>query len=677
MVSASQNLATQQPATSVQQAVSPVVVEQLATEQLAAEQLAAGLDVKTLAAEGYFQAIAYWLNEPLILQSIYVQVSADDVLGRVKVLAEFERVPEPQRLVRFVCDRLYRLNSGVIEGVHLIARTIGSSQTLWEQRVRIPTSHQRQSKLDAPKLGTPKLNAQKKTELATPNQNSQKRQLIHESSRSKIARDVVRSQFKFFRAALISGTATAALLFGGLTALVLSDRLSTPVIATDPKEEMIPWYGKLPEATEVVARSSGNRPESNRAQTIEAALETVAVVPHEDVQNPQDPTITLLFGGELSLNDFVFEEAESLDQLFADLSIYQNADVAMVGLSEPLATPSTTLQEDFYQRTRPEAVKALKAGGIDIVNLASEGTLTYGARGLDETLRTLDRQGIYRVGAGRDQKEAHRPEILEVKGQRIAYLGYNPEALTAAKEDKAGVALTKSKERSHILEDIRAIRPQVDWVVVNYRWGDLLGSKAPKDKASSLAAVPEDWQKSLAYDAVDAGADLVVGYHPSQIQGAEVYRDRAIAYSLGDFVFGDSPLTDHDTAALRVSLRNQQMKVEFLPVSIRDSQIEMATGDQGITILQSIRDASKTLEKPLRFPTVLDAQPHITQPDPAPFVEPALTPTETFNQPAQPLKPIEFTLPTSTPPEVEEQPYDPPAVHPILQESDALFPVNQ
>lgn len=676
MVSASQNLAIQQPATSTEQAVVPIVVEQLATEQLAAEQLAAGLDVKNLAAEGYFQAIAYWLNEPLIPQNIYVQVSADDVLGRVKVLAEFERVPEPQRLVRFVCDRLYRLNSGVIEGVHLIARMIGASQTLWEQRVRIPTSHQRRSKLDVHKS-----DALRETELATPSQNSQKRQLIHESSRSKIARDVVRSQFKFFRAALISGTATAALLFGGLTALVLSDRLSAPILATHPEEEIIPWYGELPEATEVVLRTGSTSQEShqsNRAQTIEAALETVAVVPHRDVPNPQNPTITLLFGGELSLNDFVFEEAESLDQLFADLSIYQNADVAMVGLSEPLATPSTTLQEDFYQRTRPEAVKALKAGGIDIVNLASEGTLTYGARGLGETLRTLDRQGIYRVGAGRDQKEAHRPEILEVKGQRIAYLGYNPEALTAAKDDKAGVALTNSKERSHILEDIRAIRPQVDWVVVNYRWGDLLGSKAPKDKASSLAAIPEDWQKSLAYDAVDAGADLVVGYHPSQIQGAEVYRDRAIAYSLGDFVFGDSPLTDHDTAALRVSLRNQQMKVEFLPVSIRDSQIEMATGDQGISILQSIRDASKTLEKPLRFPAVLNAQPNITQPDhPAPFIEPALTPAETFNQPVEPLKPIEFAVPTPTPTEVEEQPSDPPAPHPTLQESDALFPVDQ
>ncbi|MEO1621937.1 MAG: CapA family protein, partial [Cyanobacteria bacterium J06632_3] len=652
----------------------------------------AGLDVKQLAAEGYFQAIAYWLNEPLVSQNVYAQVLADKLPGRLKVLVEFERPPQPQRLMGFVCDRLYQLNSNVIEGVYLIARAIGSGKTDWEQRIRIPTATQRRPAKVTAIPSEPPVSAgeQRQPPLIQP--------LIHESPRSKIARKVVRSQFKFFRAALISGTAIAAFFFGGLTELILSDRLAASV--ENPAEEnitdMTPWYGDIPDAMEVALHSE-NRP-SNRGRTVEAALETVAVIPHTDIAQPDDPTITMVFGGELGLNDFVFEEAESLDQLFSDLTIYQQADVAMVGLSEPLATPSTTLQEDFYHRTRPQAVQALKAGGIDIVNLANEGTLTYGARGLDETLRTLDQQGIYRVGAGRDQKEAHRPEILEVKGQRIAYLGYNPEAVKAAKDDKAGVALTNSKERSHIQEDIRAIRSQVDWIVVNYRWGDMLGTATENSEeksdasadASALAAMPEDWQKSLARDAVDAGADLVVGYHPSQIQGAEIYRDRAIAYSLGDFVFGEAPLEDHDTAALRVSLRNYQMKVEFLPVSVRNSQIQMATGDRGTAILRSIRDASKSFEQPLKFPAVLDAQPTFTPSFPtSPNIEPDTEPEASFSSPAsslslppstsadQQIDPIPpDQLPTDYQPlldELEAVEYAEPAPNVLLRESDALF----
>lgn len=666
-----------------------------------AEQGLAGLDVRQLAAEGFFQAIAYWLNEPLVPQNVYAQVLSDEVPGRLKVLVEFERSPQPQRLMGFICDRLYQLNSNVIEGVYIVARAIGSGKTDWEQRIRIPTARQRRVK--TAEDATPEASSLTEALAAESDATKVSPQLLHESSRSKVARNVVRSQFKFFRAALISGAATAAFLFGGLTELILSDRLTLPAArqATSPTEQdIIPWYGDIPEATEVALRSA--IAEQNQGRTVEAALETVAVIPHNDLAQPEDPTITLVFGGELGLNDFVFDAAESLDNLFSDLSIYQQADVAMVGLAEPLATPSTTLQEDFYHRTRPQAVQSLKKGGIDIVNLASEGTLTYGTRGLSETIKTLDSEGIYRVGAGRNQQEAHRPEILEVKGQRIAYLGYNPEALKAAKDDKAGVALTSSKERAHILEDIRAIRPQVDWIVVNYRWGDILGNTPEKSStASPLATIPEDWQQSLAHDAVDAGADLVVGYHPSQIQGAEIYRDRAIAYSLGDFVFGEAPLEDHDTAALRVSLRNQQMKVEFLPVSVRDSQIQMATGDRGETILKGIRNASKTFDQPLRFPAVLQAQPTSTRsaplepvpvepaplestpPEPEPIesapaeatspmptepVQPAVEP------PVQPIAPIpEDQLPPLPQISEPEPLYEAPSPHPLTREPDALF----
>ena len=649
----------------------------------------AGLNVQQLAAEGYFQAIAYWLNEPLVPQNVYAQVLVDKVPGCIKVLVEFERIPQPHRLLKFVCNRIYKLNSNVIEGIYLVARQVGSAQTKWEQRIRIPTAGQRRLKNSSTSQSEDLTHASAKQASATRDaaaENHISPKLVHESSRSKVAREVVRSQFKFFRAALISGSATAAFLFGGLTELILSERLRSSD-ATESAPVVAPWYDEAPtSATEVAFRAS-----QRAERTVEASLETVAVIPHDEVAEPNDPTVSLVFGGELGLNDFIFEEAESLDRLFSDLTIYQQADVAMVGLSEPLANASTSLQEDFYHRTRPQAVQTLKAGGIDIVNLASEGTLTYGTRGLDETLITLDRQGIYRVGAGRNQQEAHRPEILEVKGQRIAYLGYNPEAMKAAKDDKAGVAHTNSKEREHILEDIRAIRPQVDWVVVNYRWGDVLGQGKIDEGAAKLgaanlnsavdfAAIPEAWQQSLAHDAVDAGADLVVGYHPSQMQGAEIYRDRAIAYSLGDFVFGEAPLEDHDTAALRVSLRNRQMKIEFLPVSVRDSQIQMATGEQGTAILQGIRKASKTFDQPLRFPVVLKAPlADIPQPELDPFLSETLAPTETSPTFVEPIPthliPEEAVLPDAMPEQLLEE-YPARAPNPVMEESDALFPVD-
>ncbi len=110
----------------------------------------AGLNVRHLAAEGYFQAIAYWLNEPLVPQNVYAQVLADPSPGCIKVLVEFERAPEPKRLLKFVCDRIYKLNSNVIEGIHLVARAVGASKTDWAQRIRIPTASARKAKTAAP-----------------------------------------------------------------------------------------------------------------------------------------------------------------------------------------------------------------------------------------------------------------------------------------------------------------------------------------------------------------------------------------------------------------------------------------------------------------------------------------------------------------------------------------------
>jgi poly-gamma-glutamate synthesis protein (capsule biosynthesis protein) len=52
-------------------------------------------------------------------------------------------------------------------------------------------------------------------------------------------------------------------------------------------------------------------------------------------------------------------------------------------------------------------------------------------------------------------------------------------------------------------------------------------------------------QKRLARRMIDAGVDAVVGAHPHVTRGAECYKGRPIAYSLGNFLFSgfDKPQT--------------------------------------------------------------------------------------------------------------------------------------
>lgn len=546
--------------------------------------------VRQRAAAGHFRAIALWLNQPLVPQQVYAQVQADRRPGCLQILVEFERPPQPERLVRFVCSRICQLQSALIEGIHVIARPVGQADILWQRRVRI----RQQTRPANPAGGST---------VARPKARSAWLSLVEYRpagpSLYAAFRRLVRDQFKFFRAAVLSGAAATAFLLGCLTELMLSAEQSAAT-AEKATPAVTDWATEETRATHVAFShdaAASSEPTAERSSIVEAALEPVAVIPYDEVLHPDDPTVTLLFGGEVSLEELAsITPSRARSQrvpILANIEAYQLADVAMVGLGDPLATAGTSLQEEFHNRGRPQAVTALKAGGVDIVGINSDRALDYGEQGLAETLDTLDQAGIYRVGAGRDGREARRPEILDVKGQRVAYLSYSPDSPIAAQAGKGGV---NDQAQAQVIADIQALRHQVDWVIVNYRW------------RGELAATPADWQTDLARASVDAGADLVVGYHASQLQGGEIYQDRPIVYSLGDFIFADAPLDDHDTAALKVLLRHRQMKLEFIPISVRDAQPQTATGKQAEGILQQIRQASESFPQPLAFPKIFDAK---------------------------------------------------------------------
>ncbi|NET39342.1 MAG: CapA family protein, partial [Cyanothece sp. SIO1E1] len=194
-----------------------------------------------------------------------------------------------------------------------------------------------------------------------------------------------------------------------------------------------------------------------------------------------------------------------------------------------------------------------------------------------------------------------------------------------------------------IAEDIEAIRNQVDWIVVNYHWG------------MELAAYPADWQIELAHFTIDQGADLVVGHHPHVLQGAEIYKGRPIAYSLGNFIFGGNSRSDYDTATLKVALNEDQMKVEFLPVEVRAYQPKVVKGDRADQILQQIEQVSDIFEQPLQSPAILDkatiqSDVETTSPDlaaPAQSVE-SLTPATPTTPSIPPL--ILDSIPPEDPP---------------------------
>ncbi|MEM1168576.1 MAG: CapA family protein [Cyanobacteria bacterium P01_H01_bin.35] len=336
---------------------------------------------------------------------------------------------------------------------------------------------------------------------------------------------------------------------------------------------------------------------SSSQEWIETATDKVQVINHKKIANPNDNTVTLMFGGDVNLSDPVSNLIRGNYKLpFAKMDEYRTADLAIVNLENPLtrSTLKSTTQPKKVTIVDPNYVKVLTSGGVDLVNLANDHTIGYTEKNLVETIETLENAGIHSLGAGKTKEEARRPKIIEVKGQKIAYLNYYDTDIQPT-TDSVNINI---RNNDQIASDIQNLRKQVDWIIVNYHWG------------VELSEYPGDWQMNIARMTIDQGADLVVGHHPKVLQGGEIYKGRPIIYSLGNFIFGDTSNeeSDYKTAVLKVSLSSkpEKMKIEFLPVEVSQYQPQVVKGEKGKEILKHIAEISSVFHQPMRTPVAID-----------------------------------------------------------------------
>lgn len=216
------------------------------------------------------------------------------------------------------------------------------------------------------------------------------------------------------------------------------------------------------------------------------------------------------------------------DYPFAQVKRYfAGAQVVFGNLEGPLTERGAAEQDKTYVfRSPPQKVsQALKAAGFNVVSLANNHTLDYGAEGLTQTMEALDAAGIAHAGAGATLDQARQPVIVEAGGKRIAILAYSltlPESFYA-QANKAGTAFG---HEAVVRRDIAAARRQADIVLVSFHWG--------QEGKTAL----RDYQVQLGHAAIDAGAAAVIGHHPHILQAVEHYKDGVILYSLGNFTFG-------------------------------------------------------------------------------------------------------------------------------------------
>ena len=286
----------------------------------------------------------------------------------------------------------------------------------------------------------------------------------------------------------------------------------------------------------------------------------------DSVQDAEEQEATLLFAGDLFLTDLLQSKynqqgisAAASDSL---LSVLREADIFMLNEEFPFGTTGEPMEEKEYTfRVDPSYNTVLSELGVDIVTLANNHMLDFGRGPLTETLNTLDQAGIAHVGAGENIDEAKALKTFEMDGRTIGFLGASrviPEHSWNASSGSSGLFTTY--DAAALVEQIQKAEESCDFTVVYVHWGIEKNTQ------------PEEYQKTLARQYIDAGADAVIGAHPHVLQGIEFYQGKPIFYSLGNFIFSNGA---YETMLVELTVGGTETEIRLIPCVSEANQMRL------------------------------------------------------------------------------------------------------
>ena len=263
------------------------------------------------------------------------------------------------------------------------------------------------------------------------------------------------------------------------------------------------------------------------------------------------------------------------------------ADHASVNLETQLSsrTLDDRLPKSITFYSPAEYARLLEWAGFDYVALGNNHTWDYQGEGLTATYKALDKTNLGHSGAGFDEASARKPWLDNLDGESFAFLSYVGWAGTfsphqAAEGDKGGAALGDSDV---FAEDLAAV-PDATTAVLQYHSG-LEYSHAP--------AMSE---RTRLREAVDRGADIAIGHHAHILQGIEIYKNRLIAYSMGNFMFDQTYYTTQLGMLLYAWMDGDELhRVEVVPMYVNGYVPTPATGAMRYAILNRVARLSQDL----------------------------------------------------------------------------------
>lgn len=192
------------------------------------------------------------------------------------------------------------------------------------------------------------------------------------------------------------------------------------------------------------------------------------------------------------------------------------------------------ITENFEQRRKKRGpnlhqnkgvIEVLKKLQVVGVCLSNNHIMDFGDIGLTDTIKLLDENNILHTGAGCNLLEAGIPMVIEddIETYEIYNYGWNLEETVYAEENSAGCA---PREENYILKYIGNKRESGCKKIAVMHWG------------FEYNYLPMPYDVELAHKMLDGDFDIIIGHHPHVVQPKEIYRNKLVFYSIGNFFMG-------------------------------------------------------------------------------------------------------------------------------------------
>lgn len=278
---------------------------------------------------------------------------------------------------------------------------------------------------------------------------------------------------------------------------------------------------------------------------------------------------TFIFAGDMMFDRMIYHQFKSkgLEKVFDNIGerVFWGTDISFANLEGPIS-PSPILDDtsadNLIFNFPPQTPAALQFLNLNSVSLANNHTGNAGAAGYETTKKILADNNI---------KFAGSPEEIG----DYSVLRFDSEIPVSI------IALNVLSANGNVEKYIAGEKSAGRFVIVFPHWG---GEYQAKHNTS---------QSKLAREWIDQGADMVVGSHPHVVQDFEIYKDKPIVYSLGNFVFDQTfSWETQEGLILAGVIRERGLELTFLPTKQVKYKPELMRSDEKAAKIEKIFDVN-------------------------------------------------------------------------------------